>query len=188
MSNHKPHCYLCGDRNPENFYKDKSRRSGYASRCKPCNTAATAPLRKLKPTSITRLADDQLKTCPRCPIPKPASAFYVSDWRAGGRTSYCKECFAAVYQSNKDRIKFQRILVTFGITETEYNEMLIRQDGKCAICLQPETSSRFKFLAVDHCHNTGQIRGLLCSRCNIGLGQFRDNAAIIQRASSYLSA
>ncbi len=69
--------------------------------------------------------------------------------------------------------------------------MLKKQDGKCAICKKVETSvnkktNKFKDLSVDHCHKTGKIRGLLCSRCNSGLGFFKDDLEIIKNAGLYL--
>ena len=70
----------------------------------------------------------------------------------------------------------------FGITEEQYLEMLQRQDGRCAIC-------RLKFtvrLHVDHCHETKAIRGLLCEKCNRGLGMFKDNPEALRRAANYL--
>jgi hypothetical protein len=58
----------------------------------------------------------------------------------------------------------------FGITQAQYDEMLIQQEGVCAICRRPQ-SGRNR-LAVDHDHNTGKVRGLLCSMCNAALGWY----------------
>jgi hypothetical protein len=68
--------------------------------------------------------------------------------------------------------------------------MLIKQEGRCAICSLSETSrdrnDKIKVLSVDHCHVTGKIRGLLCHSCNVGLGLFKDNIDTIQNAILYL--
>lgn len=80
----------------------------------------------------------------------------------------------------------------FGITGAEYDRMFKEQDGKCAICRQPETSidprnGRPKALAVDHDHETGAVRGLLDVRCNRVLGYARDSVDVLQAAIDYLN-
>lgn len=78
---------------------------------------------------------------------------------------------------------------SFGITLQEYGEKLVEQAGKCAICDRQETHMRngkVKALAVDHCHETGKIRGLLCSDCNTGLGKFRDDPETLGSAIRYV--
>jgi nitrate/TMAO reductase-like tetraheme cytochrome c subunit len=67
----------------------------------------------------------------------------------------------------------------FGINEQIYNEMLLKQNNSCAICKKTNSGDkRTKNLAVDHCHKTGIIRGLLCAACNKGLGLFEDSEKI----------
>jgi hypothetical protein len=78
---------------------------------------------------------------------------------------------------------------TFGITRGQYGDMLLAQGGCCAICRQPETATRnglVKALAVDHCHTSGEIRGLLCVACNTGIGKFKDNRDTLLAAIKYL--
>ena len=92
---------------------------------------------------------------------------------------------------NKDRIREYRLNNLFGISTEEYETMMRCQDSVCAICLNPEiiTNSRcagIYRLAVDHCHSTGAIRGLLCSNCNKVLGLFKDSIEIFKRAIEYL--
>ena len=71
----------------------------------------------------------------------------------------------------------------YGLTKESYLEMLKSQNGVCAICCNPEKKRR---LAVDHCHNTGKIRGLLCTRCNTSIGRFNDDVELLQKAIDYL--
>lgn len=73
----------------------------------------------------------------------------------------------------------------YGIELEEYEAMLAAQGGVCAICAATPNDRR---LAVDHCHVTGKVRGLLCSSCNIGIGYFRDSAEALAAAIKYLSA
>jgi hypothetical protein len=73
---------------------------------------------------------------------------------------------------------------TYGITLEDKRDIWKKQDGKCAICKKKLTESRD--CCIDHCHVTGRIRGLLCDKCNRGLGIFCDDSVILQRAANYL--
>jgi len=72
----------------------------------------------------------------------------------------------------------------FGINDATYNDILNEQNGVCYICNQADEEGR---LAVDHDHDTGQVRGLLCRKCNRGLGLFNDSAEKIAKALEYLT-
>ncbi len=76
-------------------------------------------------------------------------------------------------------------LKRYGINRAVYLEMLAAQNGVCAICLRPPRGKR-KSLGVDHDHSTGEIRALLCSNCNFGIGMFEDNPELLQKAIDYL--
>jgi hypothetical protein len=79
-----------------------------------------------------------------------------------------------------------RLSRTYGITTEQYEALLSAQDGVCAICKENGEDRGAKSLAVDHCHTTGRVRGLLCRRCNAGLGQFKDCPEGVERALAYL--
>lgn len=70
----------------------------------------------------------------------------------------------------------------FGMTKTDYEGLLQKQNHVCAICQGTSTRA----LAVDHCHNTGKIRGLLCTNCNRGLGYLKDSAELLRKAANYI--
>jgi hypothetical protein len=81
----------------------------------------------------------------------------------------------------------------YRMTPDDYEEMYLRQQGKCAICgtlkdrWEPATlKERTRFLVVDHSHSVGHVRGLLCVQCNCGVGQFKENPAIMYAAAAYL--
>ena len=78
----------------------------------------------------------------------------------------------------------------YGMSITEYAEMFSRQNGKCAICGNPENSvdrrGNVKSLAVDHCHDTGAVRELLCYACNSMLGQAKDNVEVLLAGADYI--
>jgi hypothetical protein len=90
------------------------------------------------------------------------------------------------YKSAKRRAMLK---YTFGISPEDYDDLLKKQNGNCAICQKKETKkNQFGLcrLAVDHCHTTGQVRGLLCAHCNNGLGRFRDDPQLLVAAANYL--
>jgi hypothetical protein len=80
----------------------------------------------------------------------------------------------------------RHLMELYGVTLERYDEMLAAQDGACRICLEPCSSG--KALCVDHCHQCGQVRALLCIRCNAGVGMFRDSSELLWRAVRYLQA
>ena len=91
---------------------------------------------------------------------------------------------------NPERVKTAKLKRDFGLTLDDYKSMAKAQGNRCAICRQRETvrgkSGRIKDLCVDHDHKTGQVRGLLCSRCNRTLGLCDDNYQILKRGGEYL--
>lgn len=90
-----------------------------------------------------------------------------------------------VREQNNRRAKDAHLKNKYGLTRTQFNEMLAAQGGCCAICGTTKPGGRGTF-HVDHCHNTGNIRSLLCNRCNNGLGHFNDNPELLEFAANYL--
>lgn len=86
-------------------------------------------------------------------------------------------------QSTKDARRNQLLQKNFGITLEDYTKMLVGQSGVCAICLKADPP---RSLAVDHCHKTGKIRGLLCRACNVSIGLLEDDGDRLERAIRYL--
>ncbi|WP_205413678.1 endonuclease VII domain-containing protein [Micromonospora aurantiaca] len=119
---------------------------------------------------------DGQKWCARCQEFRPVTSFPLR--KEGGKpAAYCKPC-QRFYNTER------RIKLVFGLTWDEYELLLACQDGKCAIC---GGRPRRHMLAVDHDHKTGEIRGLLCSRCNHKLlGSANDDPARLRRAADYL--
>jgi hypothetical protein len=93
---------------------------------------------------------------------------------------------------HKVRIRKAHLKQCYGLSLEEYDEMVERQGGVCAICGKPETaqdvnSGTNRRLSVDHCHKTNEVRGLLCSKCNTGLGLFKDDITSLRSAINYLT-
>lgn len=86
--------------------------------------------------------------------------------------------------ANPDRCRNSQLLRDFGITIEDFQMMLMLQAGVCAICQKPERAGRN--LSVDHNHDTGKVRGLLCDACNTSLGKFGDSTETLRRAIAYL--
>lgn len=107
---------------------------------------------------------------------------------------YCKECNIIDKMTStkplddlkKRKGKNRALIKAFNIDLEEYERMLSYQGGKCAICKRPSFLLD-RSLAVDHCHKTGKIRKLLCSRCNLVLGHIDDNIEILESMVKYLT-
>jgi Recombination endonuclease VII len=87
-------------------------------------------------------------------------------------------------ERSSKRRKRSELMKKFGINADQYDTILKEQKYVCAICNKPDLLNRG--LAVDHCHKTNKVRGLLCTNCNMGLGKFQDNVEYIQNALTYL--
>jgi hypothetical protein len=95
---------------------------------------------------------------------------------------------AAYYAANKEKEKaystvYNRLRKT-GVTQEQYDGAYLKQKGVCAICSRVEANG--KQLAADHCHTTGVFRGLLCMKCNRGIGYLNDDSVLVEKALNYL--
>lgn len=123
-------------------------------------------------------------TCRVCGETKPATSFRRDTSRAIGYRVQCKACYAADMKQRRhagsggvDAQRAWMLKHRFDLTVEQYDAMLEKQGGVCGMCGQ--TCSSGRRLAVDHDHQTGRVRGLLCVRCNRGLGAYelhRENA------------
>jgi hypothetical protein len=115
--------------------------------------------------------------CTVCAQVKPLSEFYAAASNFDGLQVTCKTC-------TKQRRREQTIR-SYGITPEEYDALLASQGGGCAICGVAENPSGLR-LPVDHDHATGEVRGILCSNCNSGIGMLGDNPDRVIAAAAYL--
>lgn len=116
--------------------------------------------------------DPNFKKCKDCLKVKPIEDF-------GKNRLTCKICHQKLY------IKPYRLKKDYGITENDLEELFIAQNYLCDIC-KVDHSTLKKGLEIDHCHTNGDIRGLLCSRCNLFLGRINDDIEILKNAIFYL--
>lgn len=93
-------------------------------------------------------------------------------------------------QKNKQKIanrtRSYRLKRNYSMTQEEYGHMFLRQGNSCGICKTKKFGGMGKRPQIDHCHTTGKIRGLLCSRCNMGIGQLQDSIEVLNLAIEYL--
>ena len=146
-----------------------------------------------------------LKTCPKCLTEKPLSEYHKSKSTVTGLQVYCKSCQGARHDewrrknlkkmaedqkrrrdANPERWRDYGRKQNYGMQPGEYAAMLVTQEGKCAICGRTESKGRGG-LHVDHCHDLGHVRGLLCHGCNVSIGHFQHDTAVLEAAISYLN-
>ena len=130
------------------------------------------------------------KVCTICFERKDLSLFVKRSNRKSGVQPYCKSCHS-ISMSKTNRSNYTRnysLLKTYSISHEEYLCMLEKQDGKCYICKFKESDllGGKKHLCVDHCHKTKRVRGLLCDKCNRGIGLLQDSPEILFNAYLYL--
>lgn len=133
--------------------------------------------------------NEEGRECSKCKEYKIWKNFAHDKKNRLGRCSICKACNNK-YQKEKacPQSKRKRQLKSvYGITLETYNQMLEEQNHGCKLCGKT-VKTNGKALAVDHCHATGIVRGLLCAQCNIGLGNFEDNQDRLRLAIQYLNA
>jgi hypothetical protein len=127
------------------------------------------------------------KICTVCKTEKSLSDFGSHSGRRDGKQTYCKQCA----KENQTSWYYKR---KHGISLEQRDALLEKQGGKCAICKSNIVFSTGNGrgvnigydAVVDHCHETNQIRGVLCGHCNTGLGAFKDNLISLDNAITYL--
>ena len=139
-----------------------------------------------------------MKICSTCKEELPLEIFGDDKCTADRLTSRCRPCMAKYARDRRsDPItgikiredKLRKDLSKYGITLEQFNHMNALQLGLCAICMKPEkrkVRGKVHRLCVDHCHETGVVRGLLCSECNAGLGKLGDTVATLEKALLYI--
>ena len=144
-----------------------------------------------------------MKKCTKCKIEKPRSEFHARRNSSAGLKSNCKACGLESFKKwqasnpgatkptakawrerNPDYALDRYRLYTYGLDRAAFDALWAQQDGVCAIC-QANLSDR-RLAHVDHCHDTGVVRGLLCRNCNIGLDNFSDEPERLRKAAEYL--
>ena len=179
------------------FEKDVRNKDGLQGTCSKCRAAYKKEIRDVRRLGHN-IIPTETKTCNKCGENKPSSEFYRDSGISDGRATVCKTCRNTKTEEwrhkNKDyynlkmreynakhydRLRLQR----YKITLEQYNQMLTEQNYCCKICnKKPETR---RPLAIDHCHKTGKVRGLLCYNCN-RIITVLDDPNLLEKAQTYL--
>ena len=144
-----------------------------------------------------------VKTCTDCDQILLIDEFYPRSDRPGQHQSYCKSCATLRGQEYRKKnpdagrkaakkwyenggshtVREYTLRNKYGISSEQFDELNESQSGLCAICKSKPTRKR---LCVDHCHETGEVRGLLCVKCNQALGLFQESTQLLRVATQYL--
>lgn len=155
-------------------------------KCYPCTTAYKRELDSLVESDTTP------KDCMRCGTVKPANEM------SRGHRGLCRDCWNTWQREYRAKRKAEghdvnratELRARYGMTLTQYAELLASQNGCCAICASTEAmvnpTKRKYSLAVDHDESTGRVRGILCTNCNQGLGKFKHDVKLFAAAIEYL--
>lgn len=150
-----------------------------------------------------------MKTCTKCKTNKKLEEFSKRKASSDGLNHWCKSCVSINnkrwleenldkkkemqnewQRNNPDKRRNNELKNKYGITKEEYDAMLLSQNNKCKICNKEELSKGrsgdIRKMAVDHCHETNKIRGLLCAKCNKALGLLNDDIEVLNNAIKYL--
>lgn len=126
-----------------------------------------------------------MKRCSKCKVDKHYSEFGKDSRRKDGLYPQCRECKSNYHKESYHKVAAKRLEVKYGINSEQRDAMFEAQGSCCKICGKHESGHR-RALAVDHCHITGAVRGLLCDNCNRGMGYFQDDVELLRAAIKYL--
>lgn len=134
---------------------------------------------------IQKDIEKQSKECSSCFVEKPFQSFRKAQDSKDGFHFRCKEC--AKKFVNKTVERERKLNSKYKINSDFFQMLLAKQENKCAICGTEEAGGAYNTMKVDHDHKTGEVRGLLCQHCNVGLGHFKDNTDNLMKAIGYLN-
>lgn len=183
-------CSICGETKPLSmFFRDAAQPLGYERRCKECRRKSRdTDAYRARETARAKLAyakdpEKHRGNTRRYREKNRDNPIYLEARRATTRKWH---------RANPRKVKDGQLRAKYGITIDQYEAMFAAQGGACAIC--GETSlgldahgKRMTHFPVDHDSETGIVRGLLCGRCNVGIGQFRHRSHLLRSAIRYLS-
>lgn len=137
------------------------------------------------------LTEDGLKRCPKCGEVKDRSEFYKHQKTKDGLQYACRECQKARAKtySKTEAVKaskrWDKLRYKYGMSKQNFQDLLDSQGGRCACCGTETPGGRGNWY-VDHCHETGKVRGLLCHHCNTGVGNLGDNLGGLITGMDYM--
>ncbi|XVQ07746.1 endonuclease domain-containing protein [Spirillospora sp. CA-255316] len=187
-------CRDCGQVKPKSeFTKRKASKDGLALYCRKCFGLRNAESKRKRlvnegkeptPYRPRRVVPEGMKYCPRCQEVKSVQEFGRNRSKSSGLTAYCRPCHSVTMAECKRRLygsqRSYLLKLRYGLTAEQVEECWQSQGGVCVICLRKKASH------VDHSHETGLFRALLCFPCNGALGQYDDDPGRMREAAKYL--
>lgn len=143
-----------------------------------------------RPNPKYLLAPEGQAYCCLCDMYKSVDSFGKNKQGYEGLHFYCRDCVGENSRRQTENNALRQKTNSYGISPKEYIELLEKHHHVCAICGKPETRIHQGVLAalsIDHDHDTGKIRGLLCTRCNSAIGHFYEDVEIMRKAIDYLN-
>ncbi len=190
-------CVKCGVEKSIDQFEPRYDHDGYRNACRKClNNYRNGHWRAKQKEKYDkqRLFQKQhpgQKECIKCGKIKYLARFNVHKTASDGHRNICKKC-QNIYSQNHHKKKKIALrnhnLEKFGLTHDDYLQMFENQDGKCAICQTDDPGKGLKNFNIDHDHNTGKNRALLCRHCNTALGGFKDDPNLLRKAIDYLES
>ena len=170
----------------EDFYRSSKATDGRQGYCKVCvrDDLRERAARRIRKRRVRAAAPQGFKHCIDCDQVKALAEFCNNKTSGDDKAAYCKTCHNARGVESKQRLhggtRHYHLMRRYGIGAAEVDVMIEGQGGVCAICREREPEH------VDHDHKTGKNRGITCSCCNQGLGNFRDRSDLLELAVEYL--
>jgi hypothetical protein len=156
------------------FAGNRSAKDGFQAHCRECQAQRYREKREARGELVRpRVVPEGSKFCRTCRTIKPLTEWSRNAHASDGYQTRCKPCTAA----DARRKYFEK---AYGMSEADVIVMREAQGGVCAICRTAPA------VHVDHSHETGTVRGMLCFSCNAALGHFRDDPTVLRRAARYL--
>lgn len=176
-------CKDCGVLwSPEKFYTSPGSQK---TRCKKCWGKMSSDYEKTRHGG---------RPCKTCGLEFNSTDFYTSP---KSQKQYCKKCWGVYHRAwsakkkvsdpDYDKVKARRHRwKSIGVTEEQYAKLISECDGVCSICGSKEGAEDGRILCVDHCHESGNVRGILCRSCNLMIANAKDSPDILEKAAAYL--
>lgn len=162
----KKFCSKCAtEKSMNDFFKDSTKKDGFCSNCKLCCSERSIKYRQK-------------------PEKRKQARIRSRLWHKNNK-EYAKKRKQLCYDATKQRVN--KLKKFYGLTQQNYDDLLKKQMSCCAICKTNKATKKGGNFPVDHCHKTGKIRGLLCHLCNRGLGMFKDDLTLLQKAVEYIT-
>jgi hypothetical protein len=177
-------CKVCREEKTIDWFYLRTDTGKYRNDCEICRAKSRGYVSaKTRNEERLKLFNNKEKYCSRCKEVKPHSTFTKDNSQVDKLKSWCKACVIS-YNKLSDNMKYYGIKNRYNLTKDQYHKLLA-DNPNCNICgtSQSECDRRFH---VDHSHETGKVRGILCFNCNSGLGMFKDSPENLESAIKYL--